>query len=73
MDVQIIQIVSLQDSFKVYAAQQLTLAEPKLIGQNDSGKDIYLKNGRFGPYLQFEKEIDVVEEKKRKEKIKKRR
>ncbi len=57
---------------KSKAAQQLTLAEPKLIGQNDIGKDIYLKNGRFGPYLQYEKEIDYVEEeKKKKKKIKK--
>ncbi len=53
---------------KSKAAQQLTLAEPKLIGQNDIGKDIYLKNGRFGPYLQYEKEIDDVEEKKNKKK-----
>ncbi len=51
---------------KSKAAQQLTLAEPKLIGQNDMGKDIYLKNGRFGPYLQYEKEIDDAEEKKKK-------
>ena len=28
---------------KSKAAQQLTLAEPKLIGQNDFGKDIYVK------------------------------
>ncbi len=39
---------------KTKAAEQVNLAEPKLIGQNDKGKDIYLKNGRFGPYLQFE-------------------
>ena len=57
---------------KSKAAQQLTLAEPKLIGQNDIGKDIYLKNGRFGPYLQYEKEIDdVAETKKKKKKLKK--
>ncbi len=57
---------------KSKAAQQLTLAEPKLIGQNDIGKDIYLKNGRFGPYLQFEKEIDDLEKtKKKKKKLKK--
>ena len=57
---------------KSKAAQQLTLAEPKLIGQNDLGKDIYLKNGRFGPYLQYEKEIDdVAETKKKKKKLKK--
>ena len=53
---------------KSKTAQQLTLAEPKLIGQNDIGKDIYLKNGRFGPYLQYEKEIDNVEEEKKKKK-----
>ncbi len=57
---------------KSKAAQQLTLAEPKLIGQNDLGKDIYLKNGRFGPYLQYKKEIDdVAETKKKKKKLKK--
>ena len=56
---------------KSKAAQQLTLAEPKLIGQNDHGKDIYLKNGRFGPYLQYEKEKDEEEVKKKKRKLKK--
>ena len=55
---------------KSKAAQQLTLAEPKLIGKNDNGKDIYLKNGRFGPYLQFEKEIIEEEEKTKKKKRK---
>jgi DNA topoisomerase-1 len=47
---------------KAKAAAQYNLAEPKLIGQNEDGKDIYLKNGRFGPYLQYEKEIQVEEE-----------
>ncbi|MFL2893088.1 MAG: type I DNA topoisomerase [Candidatus Pelagibacter sp.] len=57
---------------KSKAAQQLTLAEPKFIGQNDYGKDIFLKNGRFGPYLQFEKEIIEEENKiKKRKKIKK--
>ena len=42
---------------KSKASQQINLAEPKLIGKNDFGKDIYLKNGRFGPYLQFEIEL----------------
>ncbi len=56
---------------KSKAAQQLTLAEPKLIGQNDHGKDIYLKNGRFGPYLQYEKEKEEEETKKKKRKLKK--
>ncbi len=55
---------------KSKAAQQLTLAEPKFIGKNDKGKDIYLKNGRFGPYLQFEKEIIEEEEKTKKKKRK---
>ena len=50
--------------------------EPKLIGQNNLGKDIYLKNGKFGPYLQYEKEIQAEQEnikkiiKKKKKKIK---
>jgi len=56
---------------KSKAAQQYSLAEPKLIGQNDKGKEIYLKNGRFGPYLQYEKEPDEkvknVKSKKKKE------
>ncbi len=58
---------------KSKAAQQLTLAEPKFIGKNDKGKDIFLKNGRFGPYLQFEKEIIEanVKTKKKKRKLKK--
>ena len=56
---------------KSKAAQELTLAEPQLIGQNDLGKDIYLKNGRFGPYLQYEKEKEEEETKKKKRKLKK--
>ena len=43
---------------KAKAAAQAQLAEPKLIGQNDNGKNIYLKNGRFGPYLQYEILVD---------------
>ena len=61
---------------KVKAAAQFNLAEPKLLGQNDFGKDIYLKNGRFGPYLQYEKEleqsdIEIKKKKKKKKKIEK--
>ena len=56
---------------KVKAAAQYSLAEPKLLGQNDFGKNIYLKNGRFGPYLQYEKEIDKEVEKPKKRKKKK--
>ncbi len=58
---------------KAKAAAQYNLAEPKLLGQNDYGKDIYLKNGRFGPYLQYEKEQGNLEEtpkKGRKKKVK---
>ena len=58
---------------KIKAVAQYNLAEPKLIGQNEFGKDIYLKNGRFGPYLQYEKELDQVIEvagkKKKKKKV----
>jgi len=58
---------------KAKAAAQYNLAEPKLLGQNDYGKNIYLKNGRFGPYLQYEKELENTEEipkKSRKKKAK---
>ena len=59
---------------KTKAAQQINLAEPKLIGKNDEGKDIYLKNGRFGPYLQYERKPDLLnkENKPKKRKIKKK-
>ena len=57
---------------KSKAAQQLVLAEPKLIGKNDNGKEIFLKNGRFGPYLQFEKEkIEEEIRSKKRKKVKK--
>ena len=61
---------------KTKAAAQYNLAEPKLLGQNDFGKDIFLKNGRFGPYLQFEKElinneIDIPKKTKKRKKKKK--
>jgi len=55
---------------------QYVAIEPKLIGQNNLGKNIYLKNGKFGPYLQYEKEIQAEQEnikkiiKKKKKKIK---
>ena len=58
---------------KAKAAAQYNLAEPKLIGQNENGKDIYLKNGRFGPYLQYEKEILLEEEGSKKTKKKKKK
>ena len=56
---------------KSKAAAQYNLAEPKLLGQNLNGKDIFLKNGRFGPYLQYEKEKEELEPKKKKRKKKK--
>ena len=57
---------------KAKAAAQYNLAEPKLLGQNNFGKDIYLKNGRFGPYLQYEMEIEKIEKKRKKSKKKKK-
>ena len=56
---------------KAKAAEQINLAEPKLLGQTNNGKDIYLKNGRFGPYLQYENIPEVIEENKKKRKKKK--
>jgi len=58
---------------KTKAAAQYNLAEPKLIGQNEEGKDIYLKNGRFGPYLQYEKKIHIKNEISKKTKKTKKR
>jgi len=60
---------------KAKAAAQAQLAEPKFIGKHENGNDIYLKNGRFGPYLQYEKILDEVElekkiTKKKKKKVK---
>ena len=60
---------------KAKAAAQANLSEPKLIGKNDIGKDIYLKNGRFGPYLQYElsdEEIENIKKPKTKTKKKKK-
>jgi DNA topoisomerase-1 len=61
---------------KVKAAQQSNLAEPKLIGKHDNGNDLYLKNGRFGQYIQYEIIPDLMSEtterkKKKKKKTKK--
>ena len=61
---------------KVKAAQQSNLAEPKLIGKHDNDNDMYLKNGRFGPYIQYEIIPDLINEpaerKKKKKKKKKK-
>ena len=58
---------------KAKAAAQAQLAEPKFIGKHENGNDIYLKNGRFGPYLQYEKiaedlEVEKIPKKKKKTK-----
>ncbi len=58
---------------KAKAAAQAQLAEPKFIGKHENGNDIYLKNGRFGPYLQYEKipsdlEVEINSKKKKKTK-----
>ncbi len=59
---------------KAKAAAQSQLAEPKFIGKHENGNDIYLKNGRFGPYLQYEKileDIEIEKATKKKKKTKK--
>ncbi len=59
---------------KAKAAAQAQLAEPKFIGKHINGNDIYLKNGRFGPYLQYEKildDVDLEQKEKKKKKSKK--
>ncbi len=58
---------------KAKAAAQAQLAEPKFLGKHDNGNDIFLKNGRFGPYLQYEKVLESIEieNKKKKKKTKK--
>jgi len=58
---------------KAKAAQQSQLAEPKLIGKHDNGNDMYLKNGRFGPYIQYEIIPEVVSEVSEKKKTKKKK
>ncbi len=55
---------------KAKAAAQSQLAEPKFLGKHENGNDIFLKNGRFGPYLQYEQ---VLEENIEEEKPKKRK
>ena len=59
--------------YSAKAAQQSQLAEPKLVGKNESGKDMYLKNGRFGPYIQYEldkEKEEIIKTKKSKKKKK---
>ena len=56
---------------KAKAAAQAQLAEPKFVGKHENGNDIYLKNGRFGPYLQYEKNPEEAESEKPAKKKKK--
>merc|ERR1711966_22599 len=59
---------------KAKAAAQAQLAEPRFIGKHENGNDIFLKNGRFGPYLQYEKiPEEIIEEKVTKKKRKKQK
>jgi len=60
---------------KAKAASESQLVEPKLIGKHENGNDMYLKNGKFGPYIKYEnieeiKEEVIVETKKKKKKSK---
>ena len=57
---------------KAKAAAQSSLAEPKLVGKHDNGNDMYLKIGRFGPYIQYEIIPEIIEEKVKKKKSKKK-
>ena len=58
---------------KAKAVQQSQLAEPKLIGKHENGNDMFLKNGRFGPYIQYEIIPEVNEEPVKKKKVKKKK
>ncbi len=58
---------------KAKAAAQSQLAEPKLIGKHENGNDMYLKNGRFGPYIQYEKTEEIKEKPIKKRKTKKKK
>ena len=58
---------------KAKAAQQSQLAEPKLIGKNENGKDMFLKNGRFGPYIQYEIIPEIFDDHAKKKKKKKKK
>ena len=44
---------------KKYKGQTQKWFAFKFIGKNDNGDDIFLKNGRFGPYLQYENKKNV--------------
>ena len=56
---------------KAKAAQQSQLAEPKLIGKHENGNDMFLKVGRFGPYIQYEIVPEIIHEETKKSKKRK--
>jgi DNA topoisomerase-1 len=58
---------------KAKAAAQAQLAEPKFIGKHENGNDIFLKNGRFGPYLQYEVPPEETNNEKKDSKKKKKK
>jgi DNA topoisomerase-1 len=58
---------------KAKAAAQSHLAEPKFIGKHENGNDMYLKNGRFGPYIQYEIIPEIKEKITKKKKTKKKK
>ena len=55
---------------KAKTAAQSQLAEPKFIGKHENGNDMYLKNGRFGPYIQYEIIPEINEKITKKKKTK---
>jgi len=61
---------------KAKAGTQSQLTKPKFIGKHENGNDMYVKNGRFGPYIQYKNIEEIIEEvlvgiKKKKKKKKK--
>lgn len=56
---------------KSKTAEQNALPEPKIIGLNDNQKEMVLKSGRFGPYIQYELTENDKETIKKKKKSKK--
>ena len=56
---------------KAKAAQQSQLAEPKLIGKHENGNEMFLKVGRFGPYIQYEIVPEIIHEETKKSKKRK--
>ena len=57
---------------KAKAAEQIALPEPKCIGKNNDGKEMFLKSGRFGPYIQYEldESLEIKTKKNKSKKVK---